>query len=120
MVVFKIDDVDFTDYVLPPLEIEPIVLLSSKSGRNARGNNRVDLVNRKDKITVNFKAFNHTEMQTFLAAIYDYVFNISYLDPHTDTLKTIQINRGDLKVSLLKAADQIKRYEEFKLSFIEM
>ena len=71
MEVFKIDGADFTD-IVQSYTTGYNVLLSEKSGRTARGNNVVDIVNRKTKLTVSFLPMDAVRMKAFLAAIEPY------------------------------------------------
>lgn len=119
--VFQIGGKDFTD-IVQTYTTSYEVLLSEKSGRNARGTNVVDIVARKNKLSVNFMPTNAIRMKEFLTAIDPYVVNISYWDPKLDSLKTIKIYTGTPEITALKMhADANKRrYDKFSLSFIEM
>ena len=121
MEVFKIGDVDFTD-IVQSYGIGYEVLLSEKSGRTARGNNVVDIVNRKTKLTVNFLPMDAAHMKAFLAAVEPYVVNVTYWDAKTDALKTMEIYTGTPEITAvrLSATPSRRRYDAFSLSFIEM
>ena len=49
MVYFKVDNTDFSD-LISGLKVGYETLVSDKSGRNAAGDNVVDVINRKIKI----------------------------------------------------------------------
>lgn len=105
------------------LTVAKNILVSEKSGRNARGDNRVEIVNRKIKLTARFRPLTAGQIAEFLTAIDPYVLPVTYRDPKTGGEKTItvytgtptvayrQVNRADFAKSML---------EEFELSFIEM
>ena len=119
MIVFKIGNVDFTN-CLTDMSVEMEVLLSDKSGRNAKGDLVVDIINRKDKVTCKFKPLTSAQMQTFLTAIDPYVINVTYLNPRTDVLKTINVYTGSPEVAYLRANAHVRRFQGFDLSFIEL
>ena len=74
MTVLKIGTLDVTSFLLDQgFDVEYETLLSSKSGRNARGKNRIEIVARKDKLYCKFRALTSSEIQQFLAAIKSYV-----------------------------------------------
>lgn len=121
MTVFKIGEIDFSD-IVESQTISYNVLLSEKSGRTARGNNVVDIINRKIKLTVNFMPMNSIRMKQFLTAVEPYVINVTFWDAKTDALKTINIYTGTPEITAVKLGidEKSRRYNGFQLSFIEM
>lgn len=121
MMVFQIGGKDFTD-IVQTYTTSYEVLLSEKSGRNARGTNVVDIVARKNKLSVTFMPMAAPRMKEFLTAIHPYVINITYWDPKSDALKTINIYTGTPEITAIRMDAQAsrRRYDSFDLSFIEM
>nr|DAG28417.1 MAG TPA: hypothetical protein [Caudoviricetes sp.] len=120
MTVLKIGTLDVTSFLLDQgFDVEYETLLSSKSGRNARGKNRIEIVARKDKLYCKFRALTSSEIQQFLAAIKSYVFSVTYLNPETGALKTIQVNSGTPKIGYLRINPAVMT-KEFDLNFIEL
>lgn len=120
MTVLKIGALDVTSFLLDQgFDVEYETLLSSKSGRNARGKNRIEIVARKDKLYCKFRALTSSEIQQFLAAIKSYVFSVTYLNPETGALKTIQVNSGTPKIGYLRVNPAVMT-KEFDLNFIEL
>lgn len=121
MYLLKIGNKDFSAFV-QHLDVEYNVLLSEDSGRNARGNSVIDIVNRKDKVYVSFIPMNDTEMQSLLNAIESYVVSVQYLNPKTKALKTISAYTSTPKVSYLWATDGPKgvKFNKLDLNFIEL
>ena len=117
--ILVVNGVDFSAYV-SELTYEPQVLLSEDSGRNARGDNVVDIINRKDKITCQFIPMGQTAMASLLEAIEDYVFDVKFLHPRTNAMKTIRAYVGPAQVSLFRVYVARNAYRETSLSFIEM
>lgn len=124
MTALKIGTLDVSSWITQGgLSVEYQVLLSDKSGRNARGTNRVEIVARKDKVVAQFRALTAGEIKQFLQAIEPYVFDVTYLSPKTGQEKTIQIYHGSLQIgyTTIDSADFAKSMmQEFELSFIEM
>ena len=120
MTVLKIGTLDVTSFLLDQgFDVEYETLLSSKSGRNARGKNRIEIVARKDKLYCKFRALTSSEIQQFLAEIKSYVFSVTYLNPETGALKTIQVNSGTPKIGYLRINPAVMT-KEFDLNFIEL
>ena len=121
MEVFKIGNADFTD-IVESYSTGYNVLLSEKSGRTARGNNVVDIVNRKTKLTVNFMPMSASRMQAFLSAVEPYVVNVTYWDPKTDALKAMEIYTGTPEITAIRmsVSQSERRYSPFSLAFVEM
>ena len=117
--VLEINGVDFSKYVIK-ITYEPTVFLSEDSGRNARGDNAVDIVNRKDKITCHFLPMNQSTATALLDAIYSYVFEVKFLHPRTNAMRTMLANVGQTQITLLNVYVSQNAYEETSLSFIEM
>ena len=88
MIYFKINNTDFS-HLVSSLKVGYETLVSDNSGRNAAGNTVIDIINRKIKVYVEFRPMLDNHMKILLTAIKDYVVNVSYLDPKTQTLKTI-------------------------------
>ena len=120
MTVLKIGTLDVTNFLLDQgFDVEYETLLSSKSGRNARGKNRIEIVARKDKLYCKFRALTSSEIQQFLAAIKSYVFSVTYLNPEIGALKTIQVNSGTPKIGYLRVNPAVMT-KDFDLNFIEL
>lgn len=124
MIALKIGNLDVSKWIVEEgLDVGYEVLLSDKSGRNARGTNRVEIVARKMKITAKFRALTQAQIAQFLAAVEPYVFDVTFCSPQTGELKTIHIYRGSLTIGFSKVDTQDfsrSMMREFDLSFIEM
>lgn len=117
--LLKIGSLDVTQW-LQSFDVEYEVLLSDKSGRNARGNNRVEIVNRKDKLLCAFNPMPAQQAKQLLAAIEPYVVNVTYLNPKTGSEKSIRAYISTPTVGYLRLAPGQTFMKEFTLNFIEM
>lgn len=93
MSYLKINNTDFSG-IVSGLKVGYETLVSDKSGRNAAGDTVVDVINKKVKLYVTLRHTTEEEMRSFLAAIESYVVNATYLDPKTNSLKTINVYTG--------------------------
>lgn len=127
MQLLRINNHDYTPYLaLNGLHVAPQVLLSSKSGRNARGNNVIDIVNRKDKLLCEFLPMPEAVFRQFWEDIEPYVVQITFLHPGTGEEKTITANVGEQDYAVLLTTVSPLQLRErlytagFSLNFIEL
>lgn len=119
MAYLKIGSTDFSGLV-SALKLSYQVLLSDASGRNARGDNYVDIVGRKQKLTVTTRPCTQAEMAGLLAAIQPYVVSVTYLDGETQALKTIEAYASAAEPEYYRIIDGRTRFKPMTLSFVEM
>lgn len=119
MAYFKIGSTDFSDFV-SALKCNYETLLSSDSGRNAAGDNVIDIVNRKWKLEVSFIPMTDTQMQAFMSAISDFVVSVQFLNPITKSLSTITAYTGTPALDYYRIKTDETIFKPFSLSFIQM
>lgn len=115
---FKINGIDFSGLV-SGLKVGYETLVSDKSGRNAAGDTVIDVINKKVKLYITFRHSTNMEMAALLAAIADYVVSVQFLDPKTNTLKTIQAYTGTPEPEYYTISDKTI-YKPMSLNFIEL
>ena len=115
---FKINDVDFSGYV-SGLKVGYETLVSDNSGRNANGDTVIDIVNRKLKVYVTFRHTTNSEMQSLLSAIADYVVSISFLNPVSGELETINAYTGTPEPEYLTISNKTV-FKPMSLNFIQL
>lgn len=116
---FKINNVDFS-HLVSGLRVGHEVLVSEESGRNANGDTVIDVVNRKVKLYVSFRHMTDAEMQSLLAAVEDYVVNVTYLNPKTKGLTTIQTYIGTPEPEYYTIQPGMVIYNPMELNFIQL
>lgn len=116
---FTVNGVNMAPF-LSKLKPEYNVLVSEESGRNARGNTTVDIVNKKTKLNCTFISMKQADMEAFLDAIEDYVYELTYTDAKTDTNKTITVYNGVASPEYYWYTDREVRYLAMEMSFIEL
>lgn len=115
----KIGNADISD-IIPSIKVTYTTMLSEDSGRNARGDNVVDVINRKIKISGVTPPLNQSQMSALLTAIKPYVIDVSYLDPETGAMKSITAYTSAPVPEYICASDGSALYKPMELSFIEM
>lgn len=115
---FKINGTDFS-YLVSGLKVGFETLVSSDTGRNANGDTVIDIVNKKVKVYVNFRHMTDAEMDDLLNAIADYVVNVSFLDPKTGTLTTVNTYTGTPEPEYYAISDKTI-FKPMSLNFIEL
>ena len=116
---FKINNQDFSSLV-SSLKIAKETLVSDESGRNANGNMVMDIVNKKRKIYVGLRHTTAAEMETFLAAVEDYVVAATFLDPHSQQMTTITAYIGTPEPEYFTIQDGRVLCKPLSLNFIEL
>ena len=116
---FKINGVDYS-HLVSGLKVGYETLVSDNSGRNAAGDTVIDVINRKIKVYVTLRHTTADEMNGFLAAIRNYVINISFLNPETEGLTTITTytSTPEPEYYTIQAATTI--YKPLSINFIEL
>lgn len=115
---FKINGADFSSLV-SGMKIGYETLVSSDSGRNAAGDTVLDIINKKIKVYITLRHTTREEMTNFLAAINDYVVNVSFLDPTTNALTTISTYTGTPEPEYYTISNKTI-YKPMSINFIEL
>ena len=116
---FKIGGQDFSGLV-SGLKVGFEVLVSDNSGRNANGDTVIDVINKKTKLYVTFRHTTEAEMRGLLAALESYVVSVSFLNPKTKALTTIQAYIGTPEPEYYTIQDKMTIYKPMSLNFIEL
>ena len=119
MSYLKINNTDVSDLV-KSLKIGYETLVSDNSGRNANGDTVIDVINKKVKIQVVFRPMEDTEMAKLLAAVEDYVINVTYRDSKTNSNKTVTCYTGTPEPDYYFIHDNRVLYKELSLNFIQL
>lgn len=116
----KINDTDFSDLV-SGLKVGFETLVSDKSGRNAAGDMVIDMksINPKVKVYVTLRHTFKDEMESFLAAIENYVIPVTFLNPKTNALTTIEAYTGTPEPEYYTISNNTI-YKPMSLNFIEL
>ena len=116
---FKIGSQDFSP-IVSSLKVGYETLVSDESGRNAKGNMVLDIVNKKRKVYVGLRYTTADEMAAFLTAVKNYQVSISYLDPQTKALETCSVYIGTPEPEYFTIQDGRVLCKPMNLNFIEL
>jgi hypothetical protein len=94
-------------------------LVSDNSGRNAKGDTVIDVVNRKYKIYVTLRHTTNSEMKQFLATIRDYVVTVGFLNPETNNITSATCYTGTPEPEYYTISDKTI-YKPMNINFIEL
>ena len=119
MSYLTINNVDVSNLV-SGLKVGYETLVSEDSGRNANGDTVIDIINRKAKVYVTFRPMDSSEMVKLMNSFSNYVVNVSFLDPKTNQIKTIQAYTSTPEPEYLWIHDNQVLYKSFNLNFIEL
>lgn len=115
---FKINDTDFSSLV-SGMKVGYETLVSDDSGRNAAGDTVIDVINKKIKVYITLRHTTREEMTRFLSAIDPFVISISFLDPTTNELTTIQTYTGTPEPEYYTISDKTI-FKPMSINFIEL
>lgn len=118
MAYLKINNTDFSS-LISGLKIGYETLVSDNTGRNAAGDTVIDVINRKIKVYTTLRHTTNSEMKGFLEAIKDFTVDVTFLDPETNSLKTIEAYTGTPEPEYYTISDKTI-YKPMNLNFIEL
>lgn len=119
MSVLIINGTDVSNLV-KALKVGYETLVSDNSGRNANGDTVIDVINKKVKLQVTFRAMLDNEMKPLLASLDDYVVNVTYRDSKTNAAKTITCYTGTPEPDYYFILPGRVMYKDLSLNFIEL
>ena len=119
MSYLKINGTDVS-HLVSGLKIGYETLVAENSGRNANGDTVLDVINKKIKLYVTFRAMDDTEMRMLLATFEDYVIDVTFRDSKTNAEKTITCYTGTPEPEYYWILGNQVLYKAFNLNFIEL
>lgn len=117
MVIFKINNVDFSD-LISGLKVGYETLVSDSSGRNAAGDTVIDIINTKRKVYVTTRHMWADEMKGFLSEVRKFTVKVQYLDPVTGNIETADTYTGTPEPEYYNA--KLGIYKPLSINFIEL
>lgn len=114
---FKINDVNFSMYV-NALNVETENIYNAQT--NAAGDSVVDLISKKRRVEVGIIPLNSSAMKSLLEEIDKFNVSISFLNPLTHELDTINaiIPSSGVEYYSIRVGNTL--FKEFKLEFQEL
>ena len=114
-VYLKINGIDFTGQLLYPYEIQRNKLWDS-DGRVMSGKMSATLIGIFPKLVLQFAPKNQSEVTSIMTQLDKSAQSIQYVDPKSDTLKTLGTYTSDYTVT----SNSLGQYDEIKVSFISL
>lgn len=102
-----------------PAELQVGVMDISKAERNANGNMIIERIATKRKLFITYTYLTSSDLSLILQKIAPAYFNVSYLDPQTNSFKTGSFYCGDRNVGYVDYINGIARYKDFTFNLIE-
>ena len=117
MTYFKINEVDFSTYV-NKLEIQTMHIYNSRT--NASGNKVVKYINTKKIVNVGIIPLSESITSSLLTEINKFTVSVSYRDPETQALETIDciIPKSNISYNAIRADKVLTN--AYVLSFEEL
>jgi hypothetical protein len=91
----------------------------SKAERNANGTMLIERITTKTKIGVSYKYVTAEEMATILALIQPVFWDVTYLNPVTNSYVTSSFYVGDRNMGMLDYVMDVPRYTDLSFELIE-
>lgn len=102
-----------------PAEFQVGIMDISKAERNANGNMIIERIATKRKLFITYTFLTSSELSLVLQKIAPAYYNVTYLDPQTNSVKTGSFYCGDRNVGMVDYINGIARYKEFTFNLIE-
>ncbi|WEK53317.1 MAG: hypothetical protein P0Y55_12040 [Candidatus Cohnella colombiensis] len=115
MALLKINGVDMPS----PSAMTPGEADLGKWERNARGSMIGELIATKAKFELSWSFLTAVQLSKLLIAVKPLFFNVTYIDPVTNTLRTATFYKGDRSMPVMDYRNGIPRYKDVKFNIIE-
>jgi predicted molibdopterin-dependent oxidoreductase YjgC len=102
-----------------PSDLQVGVMMISKSERNANGTMIIEKIAEKIKLAISYNYLSPSDLSSVLNAISPAFFNVTYLDPRTNTFKTSSFYTGDRNAAMIDFVSGVPRYKDVKFDLIE-
>lgn len=91
----------------------------SKAERNANGNMIIERITTKQKIQISYAYLSADDLFTVLNAISPVFYNVTYIDPSTNSERISSFYCGDRNMGLVSFVDGIPKYTGISFNLIE-
>ncbi|MEH7503293.1 DUF6711 family protein [Neobacillus drentensis] len=91
----------------------------SKAERNALGNMLIERITTKRTVDISYSYLDASDLSTILQAVSPTFFNLTYLDPVTNSNRTASFYCGDRSMGMISFINNVPRYKDLKFTLIE-
>lgn len=102
-----------------PTDFQVGVMDISKAQRNANGNMIIERIATKKKLFLTYAYLERADLKTILNAIAPTFYNVQYMDPELNAMRTGSFYCGDRNVGMVDYIDGIPRYKDLSFNLIE-
>ena len=102
-----------------PTELQVGVMDISKAERNANGLMMIERIATKKKLEMKYSFVTDSELKTILQALSPAFFNVEYIDPVENGLRTGSFYCCDRNVGYVDYRNGIPRYKDLTFNLIE-
>jgi len=103
-----------------PSELTVSVNDISKADRNANGTMVLERITTKQKLQCKWTYITSSDLMTILNAISPTTYFITYVNPLTNSFVTKNMYCGDRAVGYIDFQNNVPRYKDFSVDFIEI
>lgn len=102
-----------------PSDIQIGIMDISNAQRNANGLMIIERIATKKKISISYTYLSATDLSNILNAVKAVFYNVTYLDPVTNTYVTGSFYSGDRNLGMIDFQNGVPRYKDLKFDLIE-
>jgi hypothetical protein len=102
-----------------PSNYDVSVLDISNAQRNAQGLMIIERIATKRTISLSYNFLSASDLSTILQAISSTFYNVTFLDPVTNSQVTSSFYAGDRAISMIDYVSGVPRYQNVKFELIE-
>ena len=102
-----------------PSEFNVDVMDISKAERNANGNLIIERITTKKKLSFSYNYLSASQLSVVLKAISPTFYDVTYIDPVTNSFTTSSFYCGDRKVGMIDYVNSIARYQDLSFDLTE-
>lgn len=103
-----------------PTELTVSVQDISKADRNANGTMVLERIATKQKLQLKWSFISDTDLKTVLNAVSPTMYNVTYIDPVTNSYESKQMYCGDRSVGYIQFINNTVYYKDFAFDLIEI
>lgn len=102
-----------------PSDYQIGVMDITQAERNAMGTMIIERIAQKRKLQLSWKYLNGTLLAQIFTAVNPVFFDVTYLDPLTNTYKTGSFYCGDRSTGMIDFLNSVPRYKDVQFNLIE-
>jgi hypothetical protein len=102
-----------------PTEFQVGTFDISKAQRNANGNMIIERITTKKKLFLTYAYLSREDLKTILNLVAPTFYNVQYVDPDLNAMRTGSFYSGDRNVGMVDYVDGIARYKDLSFNLIE-